>query len=153
MYCWYQRATICYAYLEDVTDHTLTLAFPIVEFCKSRWFTRGWTLQELIAPQTVELYSKEWSVVGTKRSLASGIGSVAGIPISVLRGANPFTYNIGEQMSWASARTTTREEDLAYCLLGLFNVNMPLLYGEGSKSFHRLQEQILGQEEDYSIFA
>ncbi|KAI1069028.1 hypothetical protein LB507_006583 [Fusarium sp. FIESC RH6] len=153
MYCWYQRATVCYAYLEDVTDHTLTLAFPVVEFYKSRWFTRGWTLQELIAPQIVELCSKEWSVIGTKRSLASGIGSVTGIPISVLRGANPSTYNIAERMSWASARTTTREEDLAYCLLGLFNVNMPLLYGEGSKSFLRLQEQILRQEEDYSIFA
>ncbi|EKJ70957.1 hypothetical protein FPSE_08816 [Fusarium pseudograminearum CS3096] len=153
MYAWYQRATVCYAYLQDVTDNSLTLAFPVVEFYKSRWFTRGWTLQELIAPQTVELCSKEWNVIGTKRSLASGIGSVTGIPISVLRGANPSTYNVAERMSWASARTTTREEDLAYCLLGLFNVNMPLLYGEGSKSFLRLQEQILKQEEDYSIFA
>ncbi|RGP59317.1 hypothetical protein FLONG3_11227 [Fusarium longipes] len=153
MYVWYQRATVCYAYLQDVTDNSLTLAFPVVEFYKSRWFTRGWTLQELIAPQTVELCSKEWNVIGTKRSLASGIGSVTGIPISVLRGAKPSTYNVAERMSWASARTTTREEDLAYCLLGLFNVNMPLLYGEGPKLFPRLQEQILRQEEDYSIFA
>ncbi|KAL4727587.1 hypothetical protein ACLX1H_004270 [Fusarium chlamydosporum] len=153
MYCWYQQATVCYAYLQDVTENSLTLAFPVVEFYKSRWFTRGWTLQELIAPQNVELCSKEWNVIGTKRSLASGIGSVTGIPISVLRGASPSTYNVAERMSWASARTTTREEDLAYCLLGLFNVNMPLLYGEGPKSFLRLQEQILRQEEDYSIFA
>ncbi|KAG8670090.1 hypothetical protein FPOAC2_09429 [Fusarium poae] len=153
MFAWYQRATVCYAYLQDVTDDSLTLAFPVVEFYKSRWFTRGWTLQELIAPQTVELCSKEWNVMGTKRSLARGIGSVTGIPISVLRGANPSTYNVAERMSWASARTTTREEDSAYCLLGLFNVNMPLLYGEGPKSFLRLQEQILKQEEDYSIFA
>ncbi|KAM0549150.1 hypothetical protein ACHAPJ_009605 [Fusarium lateritium] len=154
MYKWYQRATVCYAYLQDVTtEGQSSEAFLIADFCKSRWFTRGWTLQELIAPQIVELCSKEWIMIGTKRSLASSIESVSGIPISVLRGANPFIYNVAERMSWASARVTTREEDLAYCLLGLFHVNMPLLYGEGLKSFLRLQEQILRQEEDYSIFA
>ncbi|KAF4954609.1 hypothetical protein FSARC_12049 [Fusarium sarcochroum] len=154
MYKWYQRATVCYAYLQDVTIESQTSeAFHITDFCKSRWFTRGWTLQELIAPQIVELCSKEWTIIGTKRSLASSLESVTGIPISVLRGANPFIHNVAERMSWASARVTTREEDLAYCLLGLFHVNMPLLYGEGPKSFLRLQEQILRQEEDYSIFA
>ncbi|KAF5230010.1 hypothetical protein FANTH_14021 [Fusarium anthophilum] len=155
MYKWYQKATVCYAYLQDVTTETCTITdvFHITEFGRSRWFTRGWTLQELIAPQVVELCSKEWTVIGTKKSLASGIESATGIPITVLRGYHPSSYNVAERMSWASARTTTREEDLAYCLLGLFDVNMPLLYGEGAKSFIRLQEQILRQEEDYSMFA
>ncbi|KAG7411307.1 hypothetical protein LZL87_007346 [Fusarium oxysporum] len=155
MYKWYQKATVCYAYLQDVTTETSTITdvFHIIEFGRSRWFTRGWTLQELIAPQIVELCSKEWTVIGTKKSLASSIESVTGIPITVLRGSHPSSYNVAERMSWASARTTTREEDLAYCLLGLFDVNMPLLYGEGAKSFIRLQEQILRQEEDYSMFA
>ncbi|KAH7237495.1 heterokaryon incompatibility protein-domain-containing protein [Fusarium redolens] len=115
-----------------------------------KWYQKA---TELIAPQTVELCSKEWTVIGTKKSLASSIESVTGIPITVLRGSHPSTYSVAERMSWASARTTTREEDLAYCLLGLFDVNMPLLYGEGAKSFIRLQEQILRQEEDYSMFA
>ncbi|KAL5613737.1 hypothetical protein FOVSG1_002800 [Fusarium oxysporum f. sp. vasinfectum] len=155
MYKWYQKATVCYAYLQDVTTETSTITdvFHITEFGRSRWFTRGWTLQELIAPQIVELCSKEWTVIGTKKSLASSIESATGIPITVLRGSHPSSYNVAERMSWASARTTTREEDLAYCLLGLFDVNMPLLYGEGAKSFIRLQEQILRQEEDYSMFA
>lgn len=155
MYKWYQKATVCYAYLQDVTTETPTITdvFHITEFGRSRWFTRGWTLQELIAPQIVELCSKEWTVIGTKKSLASSIESATGIPITVLRGSHPSSYNVAERMSWASARTTTREEDLAYCLLGLFDVNMPLLYGEGAKSFIRLQEQILRQEEDYSMFA
>ncbi|KAF4436906.1 beta transducin [Fusarium acutatum] len=155
MYKWYQKATVCYAYLQDVTTETcnITEIFHITEFGRSRSFTRGWTLQELIAPQIVELCSKEWTVIGTKKSLASSIESVTGIPITVLRGSHPSTYNVAERMSWASARTTTREEDLAYCLLGIFDVNMPLLYGEGAKSFIRLQEQILRQDEDYSMFA
>ncbi|EMT73150.1 Vegetative incompatibility protein HET-E-1 [Fusarium odoratissimum] len=115
-----------------------------------KWYQKA---TELIAPQIVELCSKEWTVIGTKKSLASSIESATGIPITVLRGSHPSSYNVAERMSWASARTTTREEDLAYCLLGLFDVNMPLLYGEGAKSFIRLQEQILRQEEDYSMFA
>jgi hypothetical protein len=155
MYKWYQKATVCYAYLQDVTIETCTSTdiFPITEFGRSRWFTRGWTLQELIAPQVVELCSKEWTVIGTKKSLASSIETATGIPITVLRGSHPSSYNVAERMSWASARTTTREEDMAYCLLGLFDVNIPLLYGEGARSFIRLQEQILRQEEDYSMFA
>ena len=92
MYRWYFEAKVCYAYLFDI---------PVVDFAKSKWFTRGWTLQELIAPQIVELCSKEWTMIGSKRSLASNIESVTGIPISVLRGANPFTYNVAERMSWA----------------------------------------------------
>ncbi|KAK5994171.1 Vegetative incompatibility protein HET-E-1 [Cladobotryum mycophilum] len=125
----------------------------VSEFAKSRWFTRGWTLQELLAPKVVEFYTSEWIEIGTKESLARRISAATGIPVRILRGEALSACSVAERMSWASARQTTREEDRAYCLLGLFDVNMPLLYGEGTKSFVRLQEQILKQEEDYSIFA
>ncbi|KAK3938889.1 heterokaryon incompatibility protein-domain-containing protein [Diplogelasinospora grovesii] len=154
MYQWYEKSTICYAYLWDVAAEHTASAFAITDFSQSRWFTRGWTLQELIAPQVVEFYTSEWLEIGTKGSLASQISTITGIPVRILRGESPpSTCCIAERMSWASARQTTREEDLAYCLLGIFGVHMPLLYGEGAKSFVRLQEQILKQEEDYSIFA
>jgi hypothetical protein len=123
------------------------------DFSKSRWFTRGWTLQELIAPKVVEFYTAEWVEIGTKGSLPTQLSAITGIPARILCGGSPSTCSIAERMSWASKRQTSREEDLAYSLLGLFGVNMPLLYGEGRKSFFRLQEEIMKQEEDYSIFA
>jgi hypothetical protein len=110
-------------------------------------------LQELIAPKVVEFYTGDWVEIGTKQSLAVLLSEITGIPAEVLRGKSPITCSVAERISWASERQTTREEDLGYSLLGLFNVNMPMLYGEGSKSFLRLQEQILKQEYDYSLFA
>lgn len=152
MYQWYQRSDICYAYLQDVTVDGPYL--DITEFSGSRWFTRGWTLQELIAPHIVEFYMKEWAELGTKAILSQHLGDITGIRQSVLRGEDPpSTCTVAERMPWVAARSTTRKEDLAYCLLGLFGVNMPLLYGEGSKAFVRLQEHIMKQEEDYTMFA
>ncbi|OCK87344.1 HET-domain-containing protein, partial [Cenococcum geophilum 1.58] len=157
MYEWYKKSTICYAYLQDVSTNALSSSNPSFtrpqDFSKSRWFTRGWTLQELVASKVVEFYTAEWVEIGTKRSLLTQLSAITGIPPHILRGGSPSTCNIAERMSWASKRQTSREEDLAYCLLGLFNVNMPMLYGEGKKAFYRLQEQIMNQEEDYSIFA
>lgn len=124
-----------------------------LQFHESRWFTRGWTLQELIAPKNVEFYTAEWVDIGTKASSPAQISAVTRVPVHVLRGENLGTCTIAERMSWASERQTTREEDMAYSLLGLFGINMPLLYGEGKKSFVRLQEEIMKQEEDYSLFA
>lgn len=162
MYRWYAMSSICYAYLQDVAV-TLSLSkriekgkasiFTIANFHRSRWFTRGWTLQELLAPIAVEFYSLEWKEIGTKASLAQALAAVTGIPNRVICGDSASSCSIAARMSWASTRQTTREEDMAYCLLGLFSINMPLLYGEGQKSFLRLQEQILKQQEDYSIFA
>ncbi|KAK7421601.1 hypothetical protein QQX98_002068, partial [Neonectria punicea] len=149
MYKWYETSAICYVYLQDVASVRRSFA----GFSRSRWFKRGWTLQELVAPKAVEFYNSQWEEIGTKGSLASKISAITLIPVRILHGDSPSTCNIAERMSWASARQTTREEDLAYCLLGLFDVNMPLLYGEGAKSFIRLQEHIIKQEEDYSIFA
>lgn len=147
MYQWYANANICIVYLHDFHGDSWGIE-------DSRWFTRGWTLQELIAPRHAEFYSGEWEEIGTRLSLAHTLSSITGIPADVLQGERrPSTCSVAQRMSWASSGETTREEDTAYCLLGLFDVNMPLLYGEGRKSFIRLQEQILRQEEDYTIFA
>jgi len=96
----------------------------------SRWFARGWTLQELIAPDVVEFYDADWSEIGTKSSLRAQIASITGIDSAVLEGErSPHTYSVAERMAWASARSTTRVEDRAYSLFGIFDVNMPLIYG------------------------
>ncbi|KAF2258189.1 HET-domain-containing protein [Lojkania enalia] len=158
MYQWYKSADICYVYLADVSCQTLANnqnvdAKTIRNFQGSRWFTRGWTLQELIAPPIVEFYTLEWLEIGTKSSLKELLSTITGIHISVLAGAAPSSRNIAERMSWAASRQTTKIEDMAYCLLGLFEVNMSLLYGEGEKAFTRLQEEILKKYEDYTIFA
>ncbi|KAF4449197.1 HET-domain-containing [Fusarium albosuccineum] len=125
--------------------------FGQLHMMKSRWFTRGWTLQELIAPPFVEFYSKVWTGLGTRSSLEVLLTLRTRIPLDVLGGKLPSTYCVSQRMSWASGRTTTREEDLAYCLFGLFGVNMPLLYGEGRKAFIGLQEEVLRRTEDLSL--
>lgn len=159
MYAWYKQSKICYAFLADVMPSTLsgmtaTLSGRAKDhFIKSRWFTRGWTLQELIAPSVVQFYSAYWVELSTKASLKDLISEVTGIDIQVLGGSSPSTCNVARRLSWASMRETTRIEDAAYCLLGFFDVNMPLLYGEGMKAFRRLQEEILKEFEDYTILA
>lgn len=122
-------------------------------FENSRWFTRGWTLQELIAPPIVEFYSSDWREIGTKFSLRKVINKVTGIDIRVLEGADPSICHVAERMSWAASRRTTRVEDAAYCLLGIFKVHMPLIYGEGQRAFTRLQKEIMKTTEDYTMLA
>jgi hypothetical protein len=161
MYRWYEGSCICYVYLSDVIPDEIDdlVSTPVnsitrysEEFERARWFQRGWTLQELIAPAMVEFYDAEWKEIGTKHSLGSRIAKSTGIDIDVLRGNSPSSCNVATRMSWAAGRQTTRIEDEAYCLLGLFRVNMPLLYGEGRQAFRRLQEEILRVEEDYTLF-
>ncbi|KAI2627556.1 heterokaryon incompatibility protein-domain-containing protein [Hypoxylon sp. NC1633] len=133
------------------TDPGLVSQFN-VEFAQSKWFTRAWTLQELIAPRRVEFYNQYWIELGTKASLKTRVVEITGIDEGVLLGYTPLSkVTVALKMSWAAHRIATREEDMAYCLLGLFQINMPLLYGEGAKSFRRLQEAIIRQYEDYSI--
>ncbi|KAH7237302.1 heterokaryon incompatibility protein-domain-containing protein [Fusarium solani] len=144
MYRWYQEAEVCYAYLADV---------PFCEFSQSRWFTRGWTLQELIAPSTVIFFDKEWEVIGTKSELARLISDRTQIPIGILSGGDIWSASVAQRMSWASKRKTTRIEDLAYCLMGIFDIHMPMIYGEGERAFIRLQEQIMKTSDDFSLFA
>ena len=146
MFRWYEESKVCYAFLSDVESAG--------GLASSEWFTRGWTLQELLASQTVHFYTKDWTLIGNKVSLQDQLSSITGISKDVL--ALPelmFNTSIARRMSWASGRETTRPEDMAYCLLGLFAINMPLLYGEGKRAFIRLQEEIIKAEDDFSIFA
>jgi hypothetical protein len=109
----------------------------------SRWFTRGWTLQELIAPASVEFFSKDWERLGDKKSLERLICEITGIPSRALRGSPLADFSVTERMLWAETRQTTREEDIAYSLLGIFEVYMPLIYSEGrTNAVARLQEAI-----------
>ncbi|KAF8850728.1 putative ankyrin repeat-containing protein [Acephala macrosclerotiorum] len=145
MYRWYQDAEVCYAYLADVPSES--------KFSDSRWFTRGWCLQELIAPSTVIFFDEKWKELGTKASLRQDVSECTGIPVDILSGDDLQTASIAQRMSWAAKRKTTKVEDLAYCLMGIFGINMPLLYGEGKRAFFRLQEEITKVSDDHSIFA
>ncbi|TVY12599.1 Vegetative incompatibility protein HET-E-1, partial [Lachnellula arida] len=149
MFRWYQKAAICYVYFSDVSKRKRkandTSAECVWEsaFRDSEWFTRGWTLQELIAPTSVEFFSKDWEQLGNKRSLEQQIYEITGIPAKALRGSSLSDFSITERMSWAEQRETTRKEDHAYSLLGIFDVYMPLIYGEGKEhAFKRLREII-----------
>ncbi|KAM6536621.1 hypothetical protein FALCPG4_002610 [Fusarium falciforme] len=178
MFNWYRDSQVCYAYLYDVSiDERET-------FVKSAWFTRGWTLQELIAPQQVQFFDRQWRKIGDRLSLLDPIVNVTAIDRRVLgrgqhhrhcggdedwvdgetclcgrdNGFRAFrrllsSFSVAARMSWASRRVTKRVEDQAYALLGLFNVNMPLLYGEGTRAFRRLQEEIIRTSNDQSILA
>ncbi|KAF2181428.1 ankyrin, partial [Zopfia rhizophila CBS 207.26] len=146
MYRWYQEAKECYAYLADVPS--------ISKFSGSRWFTRGWTLQELIAPPTVIFFDKEWKKLGTKETLRQVVSNCTGIPVGILLGDDDLdTFSIAQRMSWSAKRKTSRIEDRAYCLLGIFGINMPLVYGEREAAFIRLQEEIMRVSDDHSLFA
>ncbi|KAK0620913.1 heterokaryon incompatibility protein-domain-containing protein [Immersiella caudata] len=124
-------------------------------FRDSRWFTRGWTLQELLAPPVLEFYSRNWHLLGNKTDtgISTMVSEVTGVDVHILHGGDISNVSIARRMFWASRRQTTRLEDRAYSLLGLFDVNMPLIYGEGKKAFRRLQEEILRISDDQSIFA
>ena len=145
----YRNADKCYVYLADISrpafDADGKPSQPTWEssFRKSRWFTRGWTLQELVAPALVEFFSKEGERLGNKRSLERHIHEVTGIPVKALQGSLLSDFSVLERMLWAETRDTTRKEDKAYSLLGIFDVYMPLIYGEGEENaFKRLREEI-----------
>lgn len=149
MFKWYRNAEVCYAFLYDLDDPEGNAKG--LEKC--RWFTRGWTLQEMIAAEVVKFYDKTWTSQGSKSSLLHRIYSITGVDTKALRGGNLRFFSVARKMSWASNRKTTRKEDMAYCLLGIFDISMPLLYGEGSKAFIRLQEEIVRSYDDESLFA
>lgn len=155
MFAWYRDASQCYAYLTDMRDvsdlNKVTIALAL-RSC--RWFRRGWTLQELLAPAEVMFYSGSWNLIGSRTELARTIATVTGIETSILKGQKPVSsVCVARRMSWVSHRQTTRPEDLAYCVLGLFDIHIPTLYGEGDKAFLRLQEEILRTSDDHSLFA
>ncbi|KAI6020592.1 heterokaryon incompatibility protein-domain-containing protein [Pisolithus marmoratus] len=158
MYRWYQNAQVCYAYLNDVGESVFPTEWDNSKFGLSNgwpeWFMRGWTLQELIAPEQVEFFNKDWVYIGNKQRLAPTLQDITGIPRDVLtHGLAGKRLSVAQIMSWAARRVTTREEDRAYSLMGLFGVHMPMLYGEGKNAFRRLQLEIVKETGDHSIFA
>ncbi|KAH7082172.1 heterokaryon incompatibility protein-domain-containing protein [Paraphoma chrysanthemicola] len=148
MFSWYQGAAVCYAFLSDVHHDRRSIALE-----GSKWFTRGWTLQELLAPKKIVFYSSGWKAIGSKDELKARLHSITKIPTEALEGKPLNHFSIAQRMSWASNRETTRKEDIAYSLMGIFDVNMPLLYGEKEKAFLRLQDHILKDSGDQSLFA
>ncbi|MCJ1328407.1 hypothetical protein MMC10_005084 [Thelotrema lepadinum] len=154
MYFWYANARICYVYLADVEESDNIMAHGS-QFSKSRWFSRGWTLQELLAPRPVVFFSKTWTEIGTKLELYRTLSDITSIDADILTGIRSIeSTSIAKRMSWAACRETTRPEDMAYSLMGIFSVTMPMLYGEGGKrAFLRLQEEIMRRSNDRSIFA
>jgi hypothetical protein len=153
MYQWYKNAEVCYAYLTDVTTKSNIGKRFETEFANSKWFTRGWTLQELIAPPVVIFFGASWNCLGNRSDFKTSIKKITNIEDSVLAAGDPSKVSVAQRMSWASRRKTTRVEDMAYSLMGLFNVHMPPLYGEGKHAFIRLQEEIIKTVDDQTIFA
>jgi len=151
MFKWYENSDICFAYLDDVPVGSEDIG---TSMRKSRWFTRGWTLQELLAPKELIFFASDWSVIGTRHEYASIVSDITGIEQKYLESQDTIntqarqvlisSATVAQRMDWASKRMTTRGEDMSYCLLGLFGINIPLLYGEGSeRAFFRLQEAIV----------
>jgi len=147
MYKWYHNARVCYVYLSDIpccTWSTTREEDAEHSFLSSRWFTRGWTFQELLAPRKLLFFSADGAVIGDRASFTECIARKTQIPRSVLeRSDNARKFNAQSRIRWTMHRKTKREEDAAYCLLGFFGVQMPLIYGEGrKKAFDRLRNEI-----------
>ncbi|KAE8376536.1 HET-domain-containing protein [Aspergillus bertholletiae] len=158
MFRWYKEATICYAYLTDVTVEAFEINNPYMEseFSISRWFQRGWTLQELLAPGNLYFYNSTWTFLGSKKKIKilRLVEKITGIPRPFLRGTRELkNASIAQRMSWASRRITKRKEDITYCLLGIFDIMIPMIYGEGDRAFIRLQEELIKKTRDDLIFA
>ncbi|CAN9152893.1 unnamed protein product [Alternaria alternata] len=151
MFRWYRDAVICYVLLSDFEIGDSRDLTPIG---KCRWFKRGWCLQELVAPQRVEFFNRSWNFLGSRKDLSDQISKITAIAKNVLTGEVPIAkLPVAQRLAWAANRDTTRKEDIAYCLLGIFDIHMPILYGEGTRAFIRLQEEIMKQSNDRSIFA
>jgi len=145
MFAWYKSAKICYAYLSDFVWRGAYSQSKLeyVSFENCRWFTRGWTLQELIAPSVVIFYDQNWNRLGSKQFHVHVLEAWTGIPGDALLGESLGRYSITKRLSWAMQRQTRRPEDRAYSLLGIFDVSMPMIYGEGErKAFRRLMREI-----------
>jgi hypothetical protein len=150
MYKWYQRAVVCYAFLSDLVETGQFI--DTVSTC--RWWKRGWCLQELLAPREVLFYDTAWNLRGSRSERRFIISRITSIDVKVLSHELPLKrVPIATRMSWASGRETTRTEDIAYCLLGIFDINLALMYGEEEKAFRRLQLEIVATSSDPSIFS
>ncbi|KAH8893495.1 HET-domain-containing protein [Thozetella sp. PMI_491] len=139
MFRWYKYADLCGAYMSD--------------FKRSRWFTRGWTLQELLCPADLVFLNASWTPIGTKNSIPAD-KSITGIDEQCLKSLDCLdSFDIATRMYWSSKRETTKKEDAAYCLMGILGIKMPLLYGEEEQALIRLQEEVMNRNEDISSLA
>jgi hypothetical protein len=157
MFRWYRNAAKCYVFLSDIPRPTVDSESHQLPwesaFRTSRLFTRGWTLQELIAPKSAEFFSKDGELLGDKTSLERHLCEITRIPSKALRGSPLAEFSITERMSWAETRQTTREEDMAYSLLGIFDVYMPLIYGEGRANAVRRLRDTIDRKEKGMLFS
>jgi hypothetical protein len=165
MFLYYRNSSACFIYLEDVQwasecgEDTCPSKgqrdAQLEAMAKSRWFSRGWTLQELIAPRRRLFLTAGWQTITYGFDLLQTLSGVTRIPRAILKHLDIVSlYSVAERMSWAARRKTTRPEDMVYSLMGLFDVSMPILYGEGvRKAFRRLQLEIMQTSFDMTIFA
>ncbi|KAI3323837.1 TPR-like protein [Xylariaceae sp. AK1471] len=143
MFRWYQKSARCYVYLPDVHKDDSDPTAWHSAFRQSRWFTRGWTLQELLAPSSMEFFDRDGKRLGDKKSLIGLLNEITGISIDALQGRPISAFSVNERMLWARGRDTKRKEDKAYSLLGIFGVSMFLNYGEGEEhAMNRLRKEI-----------
>ncbi|KAG2030353.1 hypothetical protein BDR03DRAFT_974707 [Suillus americanus] len=169
MFNWYRSAAICIAYLACSSN--------VSDFAKEPWFTRGWTLQELLAPEKMKFYGKDWKplsdnfddkhprdlvipsideisipITPSQPDILTAITRLTEIESRDLISFSPGIHNVHQRLRWASRRTTKRIEDMAYSLIGIFDISMPITYGEGQRSWFRLMEIILQQCKSWEIF-
>jgi hypothetical protein len=149
MFRWYQNAIECYVYLSDVSLAKQEACDELSDFAcepafrESRWFTRGWTLQELLAPPSVKFFTRDGKLLGDKSMLQRQIQQITGIPTLALQGTSLQEFSVEERMSWTKQRRTTYKEDKVYSLLGIFGVYMLPNYGEGEEyAFRRLRKEL-----------
>ena len=157
MYRWYENSRICYVYLHDLPGSSFPIVGDYERYPRSNgwpeWFSHGWTLQEMIALEDVQFFNKDWHPIGDKRTLLPILNYITRVPQHIMKGLASNCPCIAQIMSWAANWTTTWVEDRAYSLMGLLDVNMPMLYGEGKGAFHCLQLEIICTSNDHSIFA
>ncbi|KAK4961787.1 hypothetical protein LTR10_002278 [Elasticomyces elasticus] len=155
MYAWYRNAEVCYALLSGVTRSDDTVWDEAhTSFIDCRYFTRGWTLQEMLASRKVNFFAEDWTPLGPLSDIAVLVSRASGVPQKVLNGKRTiFECSIAQRLSWAASRTTTKTEDMAYCLLGILDISLDLRYGESNQAFARLQEAILKKSSDLSVLA
>ena len=151
MFQWYQDAQVCFVYLADVNSQNKDIPEVQDQILKSEWFTRGWTLQEMLASSEINFRDVNWKPLGTRSQLTRIISRATKIVPEYLEDFR--SASIAQKMSWMADRVTTEDEDTAYCMLGIFDINMDLRYGEGKKAFRRLQEMIISGSPDETIFA
>ncbi|KAJ8595658.1 hypothetical protein M405DRAFT_727638, partial [Rhizopogon salebrosus TDB-379] len=153
MFRWYRNAAICIVHLSE--------SLNVEQMKNDAWFTRGWTLQKLLASLSIKIFNKDWSPIcptdlpndKNNDQLMSNISKITDIPVLDLQYFLPGTNQIRKKMAWASKRMTTRIEDAAYSLVGIFDVSMPIAYGEGDWAFHRLMEVIIERCDEWEMFA